>query len=64
VTAFLFAVTCLHCGGPLTPTGPSRVHPVEAVVHAVCDSCRAGATLRVLYANRCETPLEMPKVPS
>jgi hypothetical protein len=59
VSAFTFYVTCMQCGGPLEAVRASDVHPVEAVVRVVCSACRAGATLRVLYANRTETPVDV-----
>jgi hypothetical protein len=52
VSAFLFHVSCLQCGGPLTPVSQASVHPIEAFVRVACTACRAGATLRVIYANR------------
>lgn len=48
---FWLDLTCLHCGKELKPDGASRVVPIEAVVHLTCTSCKAGATVKVLYTN-------------
>lgn len=59
MSTFTFTAYCLECGGHMDADSDARVHPIEATLRVTCRVCRAGATLRVLLANRCAAPVEV-----